>query len=168
LKVAGVADTHKAIWRLFENARLSAAVATFITEAANARQKIAISSITQAELIYSVEKSRLPQLAYDELTKALADPEHVFAEAVFTAAILKSMRRISRAEVLGLPDRIIAATAAYSMFPSSAATGKPFQPDFAEFGKFGTFDIGLSECGHRAGRGRGRRCGSVGGSFRAW
>jgi hypothetical protein len=37
-----------------------------------------------AELVYLVEKGRLPQAAYDELAESLADPEHVFAEAVFT------------------------------------------------------------------------------------
>jgi len=117
LKFVGVADTHTAIWHLFGDATLSAAAATFIQEAANARQKIAISSITLAELVYLVEKKRLPQAAYQELTQALADPEHVFAEAVFTAAIVESMWRVTRVEVPDLPDRIIAATAVYLEVP---------------------------------------------------
>jgi PIN domain nuclease of toxin-antitoxin system len=112
-----VADTHTAIWHLFGDATLSAAAATFIQEAATARQKIAISSITLAELVYLVEKKRLPQAAYQELTQALADPEHVFAEAVFTAAIVESMWRVPRVEVPDLPDRIIAATAVYLEVP---------------------------------------------------
>jgi len=117
LKFVGLADTHTAIWHLFGDATLSAAAATFIQEAANARQKIAISSITLAELVYLVEKKRLPQAAYQELTQALADPEHVFAEAVFTAAIVESMWRVTRVEVPDLPDRIIAATAVYLEVP---------------------------------------------------
>ncbi len=112
-----MADTHTAIWHLFGDATLSAAAATFIQEAATARQKIAISSITLAELVYLVEKKRLPQAAYQELTQALADPEHVFAEAVFTAAIVESMWRVPRVEVPDLPDRIIAATAVYLEVP---------------------------------------------------
>ena len=79
--IAGVADTHTALWHLYGDARLSARAASFINEAANARQKIAVSSITLAELVYLVEKNRLPLSAYEELTQALADPEHVFTEA---------------------------------------------------------------------------------------
>jgi hypothetical protein len=37
----------------------------------------------------------------------------VFTEAVFTAAIVHSMRKVLRAEVPDMPDRMIAATAVY-------------------------------------------------------
>ena len=49
--------------------------------------------------------------------ESLADPEHVFAEAVFTIAIVQSMRQISRTEVPDMPDRMIAATAVYFDVP---------------------------------------------------
>jgi len=75
LIVAGVADTHTALWHLFDDARLSAAAGAFISEAATARRKIAISTISSAEM---TEMKRLPSLAYEELTRPLADPEHVF------------------------------------------------------------------------------------------
>ena len=48
---------------------------------------------------------------------ALSDPEHVFAEAVFSAAIVQAMRSVSRAEVPDMPDRIVAATAVYFDVP---------------------------------------------------
>ena len=64
-----------------------------------------------------IEKNRLPQSAYDELTQALADPEHVFTEAVFSAAIVQAMRQVSRAEVPDMPDRMVAATAVYFDVP---------------------------------------------------
>jgi PIN domain nuclease of toxin-antitoxin system len=115
--IAGVADTHTALWHLYDDARLSSAASAFIDGAAAARNKIAISSITLAELVYLVEKTRLPLSAYEELTQALADPEHVFTEAVFTAAIVQSMRQVPRAEVPDMPDRIIAATAVYFDVP---------------------------------------------------
>jgi PIN domain nuclease of toxin-antitoxin system len=97
--IAGVADTHTALWHLFDDKRLSAAAEAFINEAATGRRKIAISTISLAEVVYLIEKNRLPQSAYDDLTQALADPEHVFTEAVFSAAIVQSMRQVSRAEV---------------------------------------------------------------------
>jgi len=115
--IAAVADTHTALWHLFDDARLSAAAGAFISEAATARRKIAISTISLAEVVYLIEKNRLPLSAYEELTQALSDPEHVFTEAVFTAAIVQAMRQVSRAEVSDLPDRVVAATAVYFDVP---------------------------------------------------
>jgi PIN domain nuclease of toxin-antitoxin system len=106
LTIAGVADTHTALWHLFDK-RLSTAAEAFINEAATARRKIAISTISLAEVVYLVEKNRLPASAYDELTQALADPEHVFTEAVISAAIVQAMRQVPRAEVPDRPDRRI-------------------------------------------------------------
>ena len=111
--ITGVADTHAALWHLFDDARLSAAAGAFINQAAATRGKIAISTISLAEVVYLIEKGRLPSSAYDELTQALADSEHVFTEAVFTAAIVQAMRQVPRAEVPDMPDRIVAATALY-------------------------------------------------------
>jgi predicted nucleic acid-binding protein len=93
------------------------AAEAFINEAATARRKIAISTISLAEVVYLIEKNRLPPSAYDELTQALADPEHVFTEAVFSAAIVQAMRQVSRAEVPDMPDRMVAATAVYFDVP---------------------------------------------------
>ena len=78
MTIAGVADTHTALWHLFGDKRLSTAAEAFIDEAATARRKIAISTISLAEVVYLVEKNRLPQSAYDELTQALADPERFY------------------------------------------------------------------------------------------
>jgi PIN domain nuclease of toxin-antitoxin system len=113
LIIAGVADTHVALWHLFDDARLSTAAGAFIGQAAATRRKIAVSTISLAEVVYLIEKGRLPSSAYDELTQALAEPEHVFTEAVFTKAIVEAMRQVPRAEVPDLPDRIVAATALY-------------------------------------------------------
>ena len=117
MTIAGVADTHTALWYLFEDARLSAAAGAFINDAAIARRKIAVSTISLAEVVYLVEKNRLPPSAYEELTQAQADPEHVFTEAVFTGAVVQAMRQVSRAEVPDMPDRIVAATAVYFDVP---------------------------------------------------
>ena len=87
--IAGVADTHTALWYLFDDRRLSNAAGAFIDRAAAGRQKIAISSISLAEVVYLIEKNRLPVPAYDELMEALVDPDHVFTEAVLNAAIVR-------------------------------------------------------------------------------
>ena len=115
--IAGVADTHTALWNLFNDRRLSAPARDFIDGAANTRQKIAVSSISLAELVYLVEKGRLPAAAYDELAQALADPDHVLTEVALNYAVVQSMRKVSRDEVPDMPDRIVAATALYLNVP---------------------------------------------------
>ncbi|HEY5055054.1 MAG TPA: PIN domain-containing protein [Acidobacteriaceae bacterium] len=117
MTITAVADTDTALWHLFGDVRLSTTARQRIQAAALAREKIAISTITLAEIVYLVEKNRIAAEAYEALAKALIDPEHVFVEAVFTAEIVKSMRQIPRDQVPDLPDRIIAATALYFAVP---------------------------------------------------
>jgi PIN domain nuclease of toxin-antitoxin system len=114
---AGVADTHAALWYLFADARLSIAAKAFIDRAADARNKIVLSVISLAEVVYLVEKNRLPVSAYDDLRQALDDPDHVFHEATFTVQIVESMRLIPRQTVPDMPDRMVAATAVYLGVP---------------------------------------------------
>jgi len=122
--IAAVADTHTALWHLFDDPRLSRAAADFINDAATARRKIALSAISLAEVVYLVEKKRLPPSAYDDLASALADPEHVFTEAACTSAVVQAMRQVLRAEVPDMPDRIIAATAVYFDVPVISRDGR--------------------------------------------
>ena len=111
--IAGVADTHAALWYLFDDERLSVAAGDFIDQAAIARNSIVVSSISLAEIVYLIEKNRLSANAYTDLKAAFSDPDHVFKEAPFNAEIVDAMRQIPRADVPDMPDRIVAATAAY-------------------------------------------------------
>ena len=77
-----------------------------------------------AELVYLVEKDRLPVSVYDELSRALDNPAHVFTEAAVTAEIVKSMRQVVRASVPDMPDRIVAATAIYFKVPVISRDGR--------------------------------------------
>ena len=94
--IAAVADTHTALWHLFDDPKLSPAAADFITNAAAGRQKIALSAISLAEIVYLIEKNRLPTAAYEAVTNALSDPEHVFTEAACTCATQKLCSTVSR------------------------------------------------------------------------
>src|SRR5215472_3286337 len=111
--IAGVADTHTALWYLFDDERLSATAGFFIDQAALAARRIVVSSISLAEIVYLVEKQRLPATVYDELKTALADPDHVFKEAALTVDVVDAMRHIPRTEVPDMPDRIVAATGVF-------------------------------------------------------
>lgn len=122
--IAGVADTHTALWHLFGDAKLSRTAKDFIHAAAARGAKVAVSAISMAELVYLVEKNRLPLSAYNGLLGALKNPAHVFTEAAVTAEVVESMQHVSRAEVPDLLDRIIAATALYLNVPVISRDGR--------------------------------------------
>lgn len=82
--IAGVADTHTALWYLFADPRLSATAKAFIDQAAVDRSSIEISPISLAEIVYLVEKNRIPTSALEDLEAALENDNHVFKEAPFT------------------------------------------------------------------------------------
>ncbi len=112
--IAGVADTHTALWYLFNDPHLSTA----------AGNRVAVSSISLAEIVYLVEKKRLPANAYTDLKAALDDPDYVFKEASFTGDVVDSMRQIPRTDVPDMPDRIVAATGVYLGVPVISRDGR--------------------------------------------
>jgi PIN domain nuclease of toxin-antitoxin system len=122
--IVGVADTHAALWYLLKNPRLSATARKFMDDAASAGHDIALSAISLVEIVYLVEKQRLPASAYDDLKIALADPEYVIEEAALTGEVAEAMRQVSRAEVPDMPDRIVAATAVRFGVPVISRDGR--------------------------------------------
>jgi PIN domain nuclease of toxin-antitoxin system len=122
--IACVADTHAALWYLFGDSRLSKSAKAFIDRAASVRRKVALSVISLAEIVYLIEKNRLPASAYDDLKSALANPEHILEEIPFTADVVEAMRRVSRDAVPDMPDRIVAATAVYFGVPVISRDGR--------------------------------------------
>src|SRR5579872_2916197 len=122
--IAGVADTHTALWYLFNDSRLSVTAGDFIDEAGAVGSRIIVSSISLVEIVYLSEKNRLQANAYEDLKAAIADPDHVFKEAPFTVEIVDVMRQVARAEVPDMPDRIVAATAAYFGVPVLSRDGR--------------------------------------------
>ena len=121
---AGVADTHAALWFLFGDPRLSTTAKSFFETAARERRKIALAPISLAEVVYLVEKNRLPATAFDDLTAALRNPNHVLEEAPFTSDVVAAMRQVPRDAVPDMPDRIVAATAVYFGVPVISRDGK--------------------------------------------
>jgi PIN domain nuclease of toxin-antitoxin system len=122
--IAGVADTHAAIWFLSGDPRLSAAAKDFFDKAAIARRKIVLSPISLAEVVYLIEKKRLPATAFDDLRAALSNPNHVLEEAPFTADVVAAMRQVSREAVPDMPDRIVSATAVFLGVPLISCDGR--------------------------------------------
>jgi PIN domain nuclease of toxin-antitoxin system len=115
--IVGVADTHAALWHFYDAARLSEGARNFFEKSRVERTKIGLSAIRLVEVIYLIEKNRLPPSAYDELKAALDYPSHVLEEVPFTAGIAAAMPSIPREAVPDMPDRIVAATAIYLAVP---------------------------------------------------
>jgi PIN domain nuclease of toxin-antitoxin system len=115
--IAGVADTHSALWFLYGDPRLSAVAKDFFDKAATADQGIALAPISLAEVVYLIEKNRIPASAFADLRAALKDPNHVLEEVPFTAEVVEAMRLVPWEAVPDMPDRIIAATTVYLGIP---------------------------------------------------
>jgi PIN domain nuclease of toxin-antitoxin system len=124
LTVAGVSDTHTALWYVYGDARLSKRAKQFIDESAASVRKIAVSVISLAEIVYLVEKKRVPTSAYYDLRGALSDPEHVFVEEPLHSDVVEAMRQVQRDEIPDMPDRIVAATAIYFRVPVISRDGR--------------------------------------------
>jgi len=122
--IAGVADTHAALWYLLKNSSLSATARRFMDNAAETGYDIMLSPISLAEIVYLVEKNRLPASAYEDLKSALADPEYVIEEAPFNGEIVEAMLKVSRADVPDMPDRIVAATGVHFGVPVISRDGR--------------------------------------------
>ena len=106
-----VADTHAVLWYLYNDARLSTQAMTFMDSIDQVGDQIAVSSITLAELVYLIEKNKIPATAFERVLLALEQPNATLVEVPFDRAIAGVMRQLDRSQVPDLPDRIVAATA---------------------------------------------------------
>ncbi len=119
-----MADTHAALWYLLRNPGLSEPARAFMDHAAESGNEIALSAVSLAEIIYLIEKRRIPPNLYSDLRIALSDPDCVLKEVPLRSAIVDAMSSVARAEVPDMPDRIIAATALYFGVPVISRDGK--------------------------------------------
>ena len=104
-----VVDTHAAIWYLLNSSRLSSVAQGAMDDAADAGDPVYLSAVSLVEIVYLVEKGRLPAIVIERLTAALSDREAGFTVASLDERV--AVQRISRDIVPDMPDRIIAATA---------------------------------------------------------
>jgi PIN domain nuclease of toxin-antitoxin system len=108
---AVVADTHAAVWYLLNSKSLSSTAQRAMDEAVAAGDPIYIPSISLVEVVYLVEKGKLPAVVLDRLTNALSEPDSGFVIAPLNLSVALNILHISRDTVPDMPDRIIAATA---------------------------------------------------------
>jgi PIN domain nuclease of toxin-antitoxin system len=106
-----VADTHAIIWYYSGSPSLSATARLAMDGAIQSGDWIVIASITLTEVIYLIERFRLPATTFDVLEQALMDPAFGLVLAPLDLAVTQVLRRVPRGRIPGMPDRIITATA---------------------------------------------------------
>jgi PIN domain nuclease of toxin-antitoxin system len=109
--VVAIADTHATIWYLFSDPRLGSAASTLIDDAITKGDHIGVSAISIVEMVYLIEKGRIPSNALNELEAAIADTKAVLQHVPLDENVAMKMREVSRQDIPDLPDRVIAATA---------------------------------------------------------
>jgi len=114
--IIAVADTHALLWYLYDDHRLSQIAADLFSDAEKARNQIVLSSISLVEIVYLVEKRRIPQDSF-ELVIAALDTNELFHEQAVNRDVAQALRTINPSEVRDMPDRIIAATAVKLQVP---------------------------------------------------
>jgi len=119
-----IADTHTVVWYLFDDVRLSSTARTFIDTTRKTGDQIGFSTISLAEIVYLVEKSRIPKETLTRLFDALDRTDSILSEVVFDRRIAEALSRVQRVQVPELPDRIITATALHLNIPLLSRDGK--------------------------------------------
>ncbi|SRR5258708_4135224 len=122
--LVAIADTHAAIWYLYTDPRLSSRADTFMQSAEANGDQIGLSSITFVEMVYLIEKGRIPAEGLSRLARIIDEPEGVFAEIPVDLKVARALSQIDAAKIPDMPDRIIAATALLRAIPIISRDGK--------------------------------------------
>jgi PIN domain nuclease of toxin-antitoxin system len=115
--VAAVLDTHAAIWYLLKSPSLSPRALHAIEVALQSGEPAFLSSISIVEVVYLVERGRLPMPALERLMAAFENPIVALRIAPLDFDVAKFIQKIPRDAVPDMPDRIIAATALHLGLP---------------------------------------------------
>jgi PIN domain nuclease of toxin-antitoxin system len=121
--IVAVADTHTALWYLAADPRLSERAKSFIDDANQNGAHIGISSITFVELVYLIEKRRIPVESLTSLTAELL-PTSTFSEIPLDLRIARTLTKVDAQQIPDMPDRIIAATALNLNVPVISRDGR--------------------------------------------
>ena len=114
---AVVADTHAVLCMLLDSPRLSIGARSVLQDAVQSGSSIYMASISLVEIVYLVDKSRLPINALQKLQAALNDPAFGLEVIPLDRDIAETVAQIPLTMIPDMPDRIIAATALFLKLP---------------------------------------------------
>lgn len=106
-----VTDTHALLWHLVGSDRLSARVRSIFRQADVNESHIIVPTIVLVEIVYLIEKARIPDEIIEKLIELLETSASNYRLSPIRPATMRSMRTIPYAMIPDMPDRIIAATA---------------------------------------------------------
>ncbi|MBV9303979.1 MAG: type II toxin-antitoxin system VapC family toxin [Acidobacteriaceae bacterium] len=109
--MSAVVDTHAAIWYLLDSKRLSQTAYSLIDAAAADGTPTYISAISLVEIVYLIERERIPSNAFEKFVDELGGKDPAFTVVAVDLHIATVLRSINRNAIPDMPDRIIAATA---------------------------------------------------------
>jgi PIN domain nuclease of toxin-antitoxin system len=128
--VAGViADTHAVIWYLLDSPRLSTSAQAQFETCRTEGIRVGVSSISIVEIVYLVDKDRIPAETIPLLEEGLEQQPALLEIVPLTQSIALAVRQVPRAQVPDLPDRVIAATAPHLDVPLISRDRKIKLPD---------------------------------------
>jgi len=110
-------DTHALLWFVFRDPRLSPAAYEVTRRSAESGNRLGLSVLSLIEIVYLVEKQRLPPTTLAEVMDEVARQPTLFEVVSVSQEVALAMERVSRDEVPDMPDRIIAATALHLDVP---------------------------------------------------
>jgi PIN domain nuclease of toxin-antitoxin system len=106
-----IADTHAVIWYLLDSPRLSASALAQFEACRVDGVTVGVASISIVEIVYLVEKGRIPAETIPLLEESLEQEAALLEVVPLTQSIALAVHQIPRDRVPDLPDRVIAATA---------------------------------------------------------
>lgn len=104
-------DTHVLIWYLSSPDSLTPKEMHAIDSAVQKGNCLYISSITIVEIIYLVEKGKIPEEALEMLLQATKDTFSELRILPIDLHVATELRNVPREKVPDMPDRLIAASA---------------------------------------------------------
>ena len=112
-----LADTHAAIWYLWQPERLSELAVAALDESVRTGERIGLATISLCEVLYLAEKGRIRADALDLFLDAIHASDGPFEAVPLNPAIAGLMREFPYPSLPDMPDRIIAATALFCRVP---------------------------------------------------
>jgi len=106
-----VTDAHPLVWHITRDAHLSRRCRRIFAQADAGKRTIWVPAIVLVEVIYLVEKRRLPETLTGQMFTLLEPPTVNYRLVGLDLSILRTLQRVKREMVSDMPDRIIAATA---------------------------------------------------------